>query len=456
VLLHDITARIVRGWEITLWNDAFTFSITALTRKALARLGAEDAPRLLADLLSGDAPDDVIHMESALSIASTTHLAAELARQPDLLDAVRARGQGALSDPIARAFAKEFEAHLHRFGDRTMNELKLETRTFRQRPEDLLALLVSYADNPQASKAGSGDTSRYDRAWNQVVSLISAGVECSANSVQWKVIKKLALQKGVRKLVQSARKCMRHRENSRFDRSRAYGIARAITTRIGEQMLSVRLLDDAADVYLLHLEEIESFSRTLSQHGGSVSPQTRDTMNALLHERRTAVSGWRDLQPEGRFWIRGFDPGQNTIPQEGQGTASTQLATDSESNSRHQGDDLVLCGIGSSPGRVSGTAAVLDEPSVGAQVNGKILVTRMTDPGWVFLMVNCAGLVSEKGSILSHTAIIGREMGIPTVVGVTGATKQIADGASVVVDGSTGKITITRKQAQSTNRENEP
>jgi pyruvate,water dikinase len=64
----------------------------------------------------------------------------------------------------------------------------------------------------------------------------------------------------------------------------------------------------------------------------------------------------------------------------------------------------------------------------------------MTDPGWVFLMVSAAGLVVEKGSLLSHTAIIGRELGVPTVVGVEGATELIRNGQVIQVNGQTGEI----------------
>ncbi len=63
---------------------------------------------------------------------------------------------------------------------------------------------------------------------------------------------------------------------------------------------------------------------------------------------------------------------------------------------------------------------MLDAPELSQRVNGQILVTRMTDPGWIFLITQAGGIIAEKGSLLSHTAIIGRELGIPTVVGVKG------------------------------------
>ena len=46
----------------------------------------------------------------------------------------------------------------------------------------------------------------------------------------------------------------------------------------------------------------------------------------------------------------------------------------------------------------------------------------MTDPGWIFLLVNAKGVISEKGALLSHTAIISREIKIPSIVGVEDAT----------------------------------
>ena len=88
-------------------------------------------------------------------------------------------------------------------------------------------------------------------------------------------------------------------------------------------------------------------------------------------------------------------------------------------------------------------SAVRDVPGwpTAEQTGGDyILVARSTDPGWVFLMVMSRGMVVEKGSLLSHTAIIGRELGIPTIVGVKDATKRIPDGARVVLDGGKGEV----------------
>jgi pyruvate,water dikinase len=100
-------------------------------------------------------------------------------------------------------------------------------------------------------------------------------------------------------------------------------------------------------------------------------------------------------------------------------------------------------GIGASRGVVRGTALVLGSPQEAFEVEDlsrSILVTQTTDPAWIFILSKCAGLVSEKGSLLSHTAIIGRELGIPTVVGVPGVVRGLKTGDATEIDGEKGLV----------------
>ncbi len=71
----------------------------------------------------------------------------------------------------------------------------------------------------------------------------------------------------------------------------------------------------------------------------------------------------------------------------------------------------------------------------------------MTDPGWVFLLAGASGIIAEKGSLLSHTAIISRELGKPAVVDVNNATKILKTGDFVKIDGDAGRIVrLSKKQ----------
>lgn len=103
-----------------------------------------------------------------------------------------------------------------------------------------------------------------------------------------------------------------------------------------------------------------------------------------------------------------------------------------------------LKGQGVSPGIVVALALVLENPTeiLGQEMDSFILVTKNTDPAWIYIMSRSKGLISEKGSMLSHTAIIGRELGIPTLVGVKSATQQIKTGDRLRINGSTGEVEI--------------
>jgi pyruvate,water dikinase len=72
---------------------------------------------------------------------------------------------------------------------------------------------------------------------------------------------------------------------------------------------------------------------------------------------------------------------------------------------------------------------------------GEILVAERTDPGWIVLFPAAAGILVERGSVLSHAAIVSRELGIPSVVSITGLTRWLRDGDLVEFDGRTGRVT---------------
>jgi pyruvate,water dikinase len=79
---------------------------------------------------------------------------------------------------------------------------------------------------------------------------------------------------------------------------------------------------------------------------------------------------------------------------------------------------------------------------------GDILVVPSTDPGWTPLFLKASGLVMEVGGAMAHGAIVAREYGIPAVVGVTGATKLLASGSRVTLDGSEGLVVIEENSVE--------
>ncbi len=103
----------------------------------------------------------------------------------------------------------------------------------------------------------------------------------------------------------------------------------------------------------------------------------------------------------------------------------------------------VLAGIGAAPGTASGRAVVITDPAdIASFEPGDVLVAPQTDPSWTPLFVVASAVVVGVGAPNSHAMIVSRELGIPCVAGLEGATQKIPGGAQVTVDGSAGTVTI--------------
>jgi pyruvate,water dikinase len=308
----------------------------------------------------------------------------------------RATGSDERYSPLREAF----EAHLQAFGDRGMEELKLETPTFRDEPARLVALVRRY-HRLNLTVSGLREQDRRRRA-NAEDTLSRHPLGMLERALFGFVLGQ-------------ARLAIRSRENMRFARSRLFGIVRRLFRRLGEMLARAGLLAEGSDVFFLTLDEALGVIE-----GTGV---TQD-LAALVSIRKAEYASFEDRTPRDRVETVG-------IP---------SLARETEPRPGPTGG-RALHGMGCSPGRAAGIAAIVTDPRRAVPLRDRILVAKSTDPGWVFLMIASAGLVVERGSLLSHTAIIGRELGIPTVVGVRGATERIPDGAAITIDGTTGEVT---------------
>ncbi len=103
--------------------------------------------------------------------------------------------------------------------------------------------------------------------------------------------------------------------------------------------------------------------------------------------------------------------------------------------------EVILKGLGASPGVGAGKVVIiLDVNDIDKVKEGDILVTTMTNPDMVPAMKRASAIVTDEGGRTCHAAIVGRELGIPTVVGTKEATKKLKDGMLITVDGTRGVV----------------
>lgn len=150
-------------------------------------------------------------------------------------------------------------------------------------------------------------------------------------------------------------------------------------------------------------------------------------LNGIIAGRKREYDGYAELPPYSRLIFSGKVINKN--PRRNR-------------RIRHDATEGVYTGTACSPGIAEGEVLLIENPSPLLDTKGKILVTKMTDPGWVFLIAPAKAIVSEKGSLLSHTAIISRELKKPAVVGIEHITECLRTGDRVRVDGDAGIITV--------------
>jgi phosphohistidine swiveling domain-containing protein len=112
-------------------------------------------------------------------------------------------------------------------------------------------------------------------------------------------------------------------------------------------------------------------------------------------------------------------------------------------SSEAEHEENLLRGLAASPGVYEGPARRVSGPSeFGRIVQGDVLVTGATTEAFNILLPLLGAIVTDSGGLLSHSAIVAREYGIPGVVGTREATERIADGTRVRVDGGAGEVAV--------------
>ncbi len=101
----------------------------------------------------------------------------------------------------------------------------------------------------------------------------------------------------------------------------------------------------------------------------------------------------------------------------------------------------ILTGAPASPGLISGPVKIIANiKNIDRIKAGDIMVTDMTTPDFVPAMKRAGAIITNRGGLTSHAAIVSRELGVPCVVGTKDATQKLVDGMVVTVDGAKGEI----------------
>ncbi|MBV9611740.1 MAG: hypothetical protein JO091_04675 [Acidobacteriaceae bacterium] len=392
---RSLETQLLAHWDAPLVNDFFAMIAYGVLRKLCASWCDDKAGTLQNDLLS--AQGGVISTEPAARVRQLAEIcASDPALKRRLATGTWRDCQAAIA--ANAVFAREFDEYLERFGDRCMDELKLESATLRDDPMLLLRAVANLAGHHYESQ--------------------TATLRQQAEERVRLALKRSPVRSAVfRWVLEQARRRVAARENLRFERTRVFGRVRLIFLELGRRFYAIDRLTEPRDVFYLEVEEVLGFVE------GTL--HSVDLAGLVQIRRKQYESYALGCAPPSRFATRGAVNLGNLQPQ-----AETTLSSGA----------TTWQGIGACPGVVRGRVSIVSDPRNAQLQPGEILVAERTDPGWVLLFPLAAGLLVERGSLLSHSAIIARELGLPAIVNLTGITSALRSGEEIEMDGATGAV----------------
>ena len=418
-IFREMKEDLLREWDITLLNDMVSFISTHLYGKKTAfSLETMKPVRALSDLKT-------------------------VARKHGL---------------DSEEYRMEKKSYISAYGDRIVGELKLETRTYRTNEEllDRWILDSLETENAEKSELPAAEQSM-QKAYGEKDSFETDSIESDSAEKDGEEPSRSEKSSEAKPrksfLYRLAESSCNNREISRLHRTRCFGLMRSIVDKIGEKTIGF-------DVYYLSLEELKEMLFSGKDFSLKIAreKELRKAYERLPVLSRVKLLGKVDRDPLAgeiavlnyeSFKEKGNIKGQIGKPgKDGKISKAGQIGQ-MEKAGKEDGDSAprVFFGRGVSKGIFRGDVLKiksLQELSV-AEAKGKILLSYSTDPGWFPYLNMAEGLITERGSLLSHSAILARELEKPAVVNIPNIMEELQSGDLVEIDGDLGICSVIKQ-----------
>ena len=363
-----------------------------------AWLGEKNA----ADTLTQSAPDNVTS-EMGLALLDVADV---IRPYPDVVAFLQhVEDESFLDDLPALAGGREardaIQAYLDRYGMRCVGEIDIARPRWSERPTTLVPMILANINN---FEPGAGER-RFEQGRQE------------AREREKELLARLrALQGGERKaeevkaMIDRLRTFVGYREYPKYHKVSRYFVYKQALLHEAERLVHTHVLHEKEDIFYLRFEELHDVVRT-----NQVNEQ-------LIRQRKDTFRSYQALTPP------------RVLTSDGEVIAGTYRRVDLPAGA--------LVGLPVSGGTIEGRARVILDMAEADLEAGDILVTAYTDPSWTPAFVAITGLVTEVGGLMTHGAVVAREYGLPTVVGVENATRLIADRQRIRVHGTDGYIEI--------------
>ena len=415
----ELEEKVLMHWKAPIVNDFLIMIFYGILQRLTIAWGGDKNGTLANDLLCGQG-----NVESTLPMKMLLTIAREIRQDPALHEIFREETVPALKkrileapstslSPAERHIKERLEAYIDAYGFRCMNELKLEEPSLKERPDFLFMMLKNYLGTD------------LDRPAMDESAIRDAAEETMRKRLKGTfVLKVIPRQFLFNRVLSFSKKGVAFREYQRFARTKMFGLVRCIFNAMGQKFTELGILEAPEEIFYLTTDEIFAFVE-----GTAVSQNIR----GIAHLRQQEFAGFQDDLGQ-RIFTRGTVNHNTFAPEPEEPSAPPQ-------------DGDTLTGVSCCPGVVRGRVKVIRSPNDNMGLQNEILVAGKTDPGWVPLYPAATGVLIERGSLLSHSAIVAREMGLPAIVGISGLLSTLQTGDEVEMDGAAGTVKITKRMA---------
>lgn len=324
-------------------------------------------------------------------------------------------------------YRREKKSYIFAYGDRIVGELKLETRTYRTNEELLDRWILDSLETDSVEK------------------------DCEETSCSGKASELKQRKSFLYRLAESS---CNNREISRLHRTRCFGLMRRIVDKIGEKTIGF-------DVYYLSLNELKELLFSGKDFSLKIAreKELRKAFERLPVLSRVKLLGKVDRDPlAGEIRVLSYESfkgkgdieGQIGTPGKEEGNRKAGRIGQMEKVGKEDGDSTprVFFGRGVSKGIFRGEVFKIKslQEVRAMEAKGKILLSYSTDPGWFPYLNMAGGLITERGSLLSHSAILARELEKPAVVNIPNIMEELQSGDIVEIDGDLGICSVIKQK----------
>ena len=356
-------------------------------------------------------------------------------------------------------YRREKKSYISAYGDRIVGELKLETRTYRTNEELLDRWILDSLETETAERYELSEAKHsLGKACveKNCVETNFSEKDCEETSCSEKSSEQKQRKSFLYRLAESS---CNNREISRLHRTRCFGLMRRIVDKIGEKTIGF-------DVYYLSLNELKELLFSGKDFSLKIAreKELRKAYERLPVLSRVKLLGKVDRDPlageirvlsyesfkekgniEERIGMPGKDEGNRKA-----GKIRQKEKIGKKDKEAGNSTPRVFFGRGVSKGIFRGEVLKiksLQEIRV-AEAKGKILLSYSTDPGWFPYLNMAEGLITERGSLLSHSAILARELEKPAVVNIPNIMEELQSGDIVEIDGDLGICSVIKQKGK--------